>query len=129
MPELAGDGAEQKAPVEIGSLAKLARIHFLELALETLQALDLGIDRESGVIRNLAVIFVQPESDSERRPRGEIASGEIERDLLELRLRAERFRGGRGRFWRRGGGQRENRAEQENDEAKPAHARFHRAPA
>ena len=53
--------------------AELFEIEFFQPIVEPLQARKLGVDRQSRVVIDLAVVFMETESDSLERPRGQVA--------------------------------------------------------
>ena len=51
-----------------------------------MQPFDFGIDREPGVVPDLAVVLMQAQGDALERPGRQITADEIECDLFEIRV-------------------------------------------
>ena len=87
MEELSGDRREQDPAVDVRLLAQLARLDLVELILKALQPLYFGIDREPAVIADLAIVLVEAEGDTLKRPGCEVAADKVEYQLVEIGVR------------------------------------------
>ena len=75
--KLTADRRLQNAQIDRIARAEFFEIEFFQPIVEPLQARKLGVDRQSRVVIDLAVVLMETQSDSLERPRGQVAFDEF----------------------------------------------------
>jgi hypothetical protein len=82
--ELLLDGGLEEAEIDHGARTELGGIEFREAILETAEAGEFGVDGETGVFVDAAIVFMEPEGSGLERAGGEITANVFFGDVVEF---------------------------------------------
>ena len=82
--KLTADRRLQNAQIDRIARAEFFEIEFFQPIVEPLQARKLGVDRQSRVVIDLAVVLMETQSNSLERPRGQVTLDEFLGDAVEI---------------------------------------------
>ncbi|HSV62521.1 MAG TPA: hypothetical protein VLH83_04185, partial [Chthoniobacterales bacterium] len=82
--EFAFHGGLEEAQIDGGARPEFSEIEFRQAIVEAAQTRQLGVNGETGVFVNAAVVFVKTESGGLERARGEIAADVFVRDVVQF---------------------------------------------